>query len=62
MLTFLGSIMWIGVFSYLMVWWAHQVGPDLNQMLFFCSRVEQNGTFSLGRWARPWASLRKSWV
>ena len=23
--TFMGSILWIGVFSYLMVWWAHQV-------------------------------------
>lgn len=23
--TFLGSILWIGVFSYMMVWWAHQV-------------------------------------
>lgn len=23
--TFLGSIMWIAIFSYLMVWWAHQV-------------------------------------
>lgn len=23
--TFLGSILWIAVFSYLMVWWAHQV-------------------------------------
>ncbi|KAM6940789.1 sodium/potassium/calcium exchanger 2-like [Xenentodon cancila] len=25
-LTFLGSISWIAFFSYLMVWWAHQVG------------------------------------
>ncbi|KAM7015801.1 sodium/potassium/calcium exchanger 1-like isoform 2-T2 [Tautogolabrus adspersus] len=25
-MTFIGSILWIGVFSYLMVWWAHQVG------------------------------------
>lgn len=24
-ITFLGSILWIAVFSYLMVWWAHQV-------------------------------------
>lgn len=24
-MTFIGSILWIGVFSYLMVWWAHQV-------------------------------------
>ncbi|GLD75137.1 sodium/potassium/calcium exchanger 1-like protein, partial [Lates japonicus] len=23
-MTFIGSILWIGVFSYLMVWWAHQ--------------------------------------
>ncbi|KAK9516633.1 hypothetical protein VZT92_024553 [Zoarces viviparus] len=28
--TFLGSIMWIGVFSYLMVWWAHQVGETIG--------------------------------
>lgn len=24
-ITFLGSIGWIAIFSYLMVWWAHQV-------------------------------------
>ncbi|KTF78212.1 hypothetical protein cypCar_00049029, partial [Cyprinus carpio] len=29
-ITFLGSISWIAVFSYLMVWWAHQV-PHLHQ-------------------------------
>ncbi|KAE8297709.1 Sodium/potassium/calcium exchanger 1 [Larimichthys crocea] len=29
-MTFLGSIMWIGVFSYLMVWWAHQVGETVG--------------------------------
>ncbi|XP_072320754.1 sodium/potassium/calcium exchanger 1-like [Eucyclogobius newberryi] len=29
-LTFLGSILWIGVFSYLMVWWAHQVGETVG--------------------------------
>uniref|UniRef100_UPI0037E96F8C sodium/potassium/calcium exchanger 1-like n=1 Tax=Semicossyphus pulcher TaxID=241346 RepID=UPI0037E96F8C len=28
--TFLGSIMWIGIFSYLMVWWAHQVGETIG--------------------------------
>ncbi|KAE8296259.1 Sodium/potassium/calcium exchanger 1 [Larimichthys crocea] len=28
--TFLGSILWIDVFSYLMVWWAHQVGEALG--------------------------------
>ncbi|KAI3377347.1 hypothetical protein L3Q82_008548 [Scortum barcoo] len=28
--TFLGSIMWIGVFSYLMVWWAHQIGETVG--------------------------------
>ncbi|XP_036400168.1 sodium/potassium/calcium exchanger 1-like [Megalops cyprinoides] len=28
--TFLGSIMWIAVFSYLMVWWAHQVGETIG--------------------------------
>uniref|UniRef100_A0A8C7B5I7 Solute carrier family 24 member 2 n=1 Tax=Neovison vison TaxID=452646 RepID=A0A8C7B5I7_NEOVI len=27
-ITFFGSISWIAVFSYLMVWWAHQVSPD----------------------------------
>ncbi|XP_068131107.1 sodium/potassium/calcium exchanger 1 isoform X2 [Hyperolius riggenbachi] len=29
-LTFLGSILWIAVFSYLMVWWAHQVGETIG--------------------------------
>ncbi|XP_053741264.1 sodium/potassium/calcium exchanger 1-like isoform X1 [Synchiropus splendidus] len=29
-LTFLGSIIWIAVFSYLMVWWAHQVGETIG--------------------------------
>ncbi|XP_069079008.1 sodium/potassium/calcium exchanger 1 isoform X2 [Pleurodeles waltl] len=29
-LTFLGSIMWIAIFSYLMVWWAHQVGETVG--------------------------------
>uniref|UniRef100_A0A3P8TV39 Sodium/potassium/calcium exchanger 1 n=1 Tax=Amphiprion percula TaxID=161767 RepID=A0A3P8TV39_AMPPE len=29
-ITFLGSIMWIAVFSYLMVWWAHQVGETIG--------------------------------
>ncbi|XP_040890705.1 sodium/potassium/calcium exchanger 1-like [Toxotes jaculatrix] len=28
--TFIGSILWIGVFSYLMVWWAHQVGETVG--------------------------------
>ncbi|XP_026070711.1 sodium/potassium/calcium exchanger 2-like isoform X2 [Carassius auratus] len=28
--TFLGSISWIAVFSYLMVWWAHQVGETIG--------------------------------
>ncbi|KAJ8417620.1 hypothetical protein AAFF_G00224630 [Aldrovandia affinis] len=28
--TFLGSILWIGMFSYLMVWWAHQVGETIG--------------------------------
>ncbi|XP_029936026.1 sodium/potassium/calcium exchanger 1-like isoform X1 [Myripristis murdjan] len=28
--TFLGSILWIAVFSYLMVWWAHQVGETVG--------------------------------
>ncbi|KAM5340961.1 sodium/potassium/calcium exchanger 1 isoform 2-T3 [Glossophaga mutica] len=28
--TFLGSIMWIATFSYLMVWWAHQVGETIG--------------------------------
>ncbi|XP_065727731.1 sodium/potassium/calcium exchanger 1 isoform X5 [Phocoena phocoena] len=29
-ITFLGSIMWIAMFSYLMVWWAHQVGETIG--------------------------------
>ncbi|XP_026175996.1 sodium/potassium/calcium exchanger 1-like isoform X2 [Mastacembelus armatus] len=29
-LTFIGSILWIGMFSYLMVWWAHQVGETVG--------------------------------
>uniref|UniRef100_A0A3P9KDR8 Sodium/potassium/calcium exchanger 1 n=1 Tax=Oryzias latipes TaxID=8090 RepID=A0A3P9KDR8_ORYLA len=29
-ITFLGSIMWIAIFSYLMVWWAHQVGETIG--------------------------------
>nr|XP_046251415.1 sodium/potassium/calcium exchanger 1-like [Scatophagus argus]XP_046251425.1 sodium/potassium/calcium exchanger 1-like [Scatophagus argus]XP_046251433.1 sodium/potassium/calcium exchanger 1-like [Scatophagus argus]XP_046251438.1 sodium/potassium/calcium exchanger 1-like [Scatophagus argus] len=29
-MTFLGSILWIGVFSYMMVWWAHQVGETMG--------------------------------
>ncbi|XP_051284573.1 sodium/potassium/calcium exchanger 2-like isoform X2 [Dicentrarchus labrax] len=28
--TFLGSICWIACFSYLMVWWAHQVGETIG--------------------------------
>ncbi|XP_067298907.1 sodium/potassium/calcium exchanger 2-like [Pseudorasbora parva] len=28
--TFLGSICWIAIFSYLMVWWAHQVGETIG--------------------------------
>ncbi|XP_064169768.1 sodium/potassium/calcium exchanger 1 [Anguilla rostrata] len=28
--TFLGSIMWIAVFSYMMAWWAHQVGETIG--------------------------------
>ncbi|KAF1393191.1 hypothetical protein PFLUV_G00035940 [Perca fluviatilis] len=29
-ISFIGSILWIGVFSYLMVWWAHQVGETIG--------------------------------
>uniref|UniRef100_A0A3Q2Q4A7 Sodium/potassium/calcium exchanger 1 n=1 Tax=Fundulus heteroclitus TaxID=8078 RepID=A0A3Q2Q4A7_FUNHE len=29
-ITFAGSIFWIGIFSYLMVWWAHQVGETIG--------------------------------
>ncbi|XP_008573600.1 PREDICTED: sodium/potassium/calcium exchanger 1 [Galeopterus variegatus] len=29
-ITFLGSIVWIAMFSYLMVWWAHQVGETIG--------------------------------
>ncbi|XP_061531920.1 sodium/potassium/calcium exchanger 1 isoform X1 [Phycodurus eques] len=28
--TFLGSILWIAIFSYLMMWWAHQVGETIG--------------------------------
>ncbi|NWX57219.1 NCKX1 protein, partial [Promerops cafer] len=29
-ITFFGSIFWIAAFSYLMVWWAHQVGETMG--------------------------------
>uniref|UniRef100_A0A674IM24 Sodium/potassium/calcium exchanger 1 n=1 Tax=Terrapene triunguis TaxID=2587831 RepID=A0A674IM24_9SAUR len=29
-ITFLGAIIWIAAFSYLMVWWAHQVGETIG--------------------------------
>uniref|UniRef100_A0A8B9FZX6 Sodium/potassium/calcium exchanger 1 n=1 Tax=Amazona collaria TaxID=241587 RepID=A0A8B9FZX6_9PSIT len=29
-ITFFGSILWIAIFSYLMVWWAHQVGETIG--------------------------------
>ncbi|XP_074055618.1 sodium/potassium/calcium exchanger 2 isoform X2 [Macrotis lagotis] len=29
-LTFFGAITWIAIFSYLMVWWAHQVGETIG--------------------------------
>ncbi|XP_030433396.1 sodium/potassium/calcium exchanger 1 isoform X5 [Gopherus evgoodei] len=29
-ITFLGAIAWIAAFSYLMVWWAHQVGETIG--------------------------------
>ncbi|XP_064409820.1 sodium/potassium/calcium exchanger 2 [Latimeria chalumnae] len=29
-ITFFGSISWIAIFSYLMVWWAHQVGETIG--------------------------------
>ncbi|KAM4877721.1 sodium/potassium/calcium exchanger 2 isoform 3-T4 [Thomomys bottae] len=29
-ITFFGAISWIAVFSYLMVWWAHQVGETIG--------------------------------
>ncbi|NWR48486.1 NCKX1 protein, partial [Regulus satrapa] len=29
-ITFFGSILWIAAFSYLMVWWAHQVGETIG--------------------------------
>ncbi|XP_057710965.1 sodium/potassium/calcium exchanger 2-like isoform X6 [Corythoichthys intestinalis] len=29
-ITFLGAICWIAAFSYLMVWWAHQVGETIG--------------------------------
>ncbi|NWI77748.1 NCKX1 protein, partial [Dryoscopus gambensis] len=30
LITFFGSILWIAAFSYLMVWWAHQVGETVG--------------------------------
>ncbi|KAM3589950.1 uncharacterized protein V6R79_000419 [Siganus canaliculatus] len=33
--TFLGAICWIACFSYLMVWWAHQVHRFLSRLLKF---------------------------
>lgn len=30
-ITFLGAITWIAIFSYLMVWWAHQVRSSPNK-------------------------------
>ena len=40
MVTFIGSILWIAVFSYLMVWWATRTGgtmgiPDVVMGLTF---------------------------
>nr|XP_032621928.1 sodium/potassium/calcium exchanger 1 isoform X1 [Chelonoidis abingdonii]XP_032621929.1 sodium/potassium/calcium exchanger 1 isoform X1 [Chelonoidis abingdonii] len=29
-ITFLGAIVWIAAFSYIMVWWAHQVGETIG--------------------------------
>ncbi|KAM4592562.1 sodium/potassium/calcium exchanger 1-like isoform 2-T4 [Odontesthes bonariensis] len=29
-MAFIGSIFWIGIFSYMMVWWAHQVGETVG--------------------------------
>ncbi|XP_014669178.1 PREDICTED: sodium/potassium/calcium exchanger 2-like, partial [Priapulus caudatus] len=29
-ITFIGSIVWIGLFSYLMVWWANEVGETIG--------------------------------
>ncbi|XP_062296284.1 sodium/potassium/calcium exchanger 1-like [Scomber scombrus] len=29
-MAFIGSILWIGIFSYMMVWWAHQVGETVG--------------------------------
>lgn len=30
LITFFGAITWIAIFSYLMVWWAHQVGETIG--------------------------------
>lgn len=49
-LTFLGSIMWIAIFSYLMVWWAHQVS-DFGQNKAFsdhnstCQKLHHKGVW-----------------
>lgn len=34
MITFLGSIVWIAIFSYLMVWWAHQASHRSDRICF----------------------------
>lgn len=39
--TFLGTILWIAVFSYLMVWWAHQVSS-----IFTCAQFRVPSTSS----------------
>lgn len=45
-ITFLGSIFWIGIFSYMMVWWAHQVGQCLQHITFLPSVSVKQPPFS----------------
>lgn len=47
-ITFFGSITWIAVFSYLMVWWAHQVRPwEEHPSAWFCSWLPKGSLMCL---------------
>ena len=40
-ISFLGSISWIAIFSYLMVWWAHQVCSHFISSFIYASKVSK---------------------
>lgn len=53
-ITFVGSILWIAFFSYLMVWWADTIGNTLGipvevSSCFYSFQIElfDNNTFRL---------------